>query len=145
MKKYVAGFLFNLSGQRVALIRKIRPDWQKGKLNAIGGKIEKNETPLKAMIREFKEEAGVEITDWREFCFYDGGDSFGYGVHFFSALTENIFKVKTMEDEKVETFWVDDLVGYEMKIYNLNWLIPMALDQSLSHSIVVEKKKAGKL
>jgi hypothetical protein len=34
----VAGFLFRNNDTEVALIRKNKPDWQKGKLNGIGGK-----------------------------------------------------------------------------------------------------------
>lgn len=55
---YVAGFLFSENLLSVALIRKEKPAWQKGCLNAIGGKIEENETPFEAMKREFTEEAG---------------------------------------------------------------------------------------
>ena len=46
IKEYVAGFLFSRDGSLLALILKNKPDWQKGKLNAIGGKIEDGETPL---------------------------------------------------------------------------------------------------
>jgi len=38
--KYVCGFLFDMAFKHVALINKVRPDWQKGKLNGIGGKVE---------------------------------------------------------------------------------------------------------
>ena len=45
---------------QVALVLKDHPDWQAGKLNAIGGKISNAETPTNAMVREFAEETGSE-------------------------------------------------------------------------------------
>lgn len=42
------------------LVLKDRPDWQKGKLNLPGGKIEDGETPLEAAVRELKEETGYD-------------------------------------------------------------------------------------
>ena len=48
MMKYVAGFLFSNDYKYVALIKKEKPAWQKGKLNAIGGKIELGESELNA-------------------------------------------------------------------------------------------------
>lgn len=40
MKEYVLGFAFNRERTKIVLILKNRPDWQKGKYNGIGGKIE---------------------------------------------------------------------------------------------------------
>jgi hypothetical protein len=69
---YVAGFLFRENKTQVALIEKQRPAWQKGKLNGIGGRVEIDETPREAMKREFKEEAGADISQWRAFCYLQG-------------------------------------------------------------------------
>lgn len=51
---YVAGFLFGPMPRHnyVALIRKNKPDWQKGKLNGIGGKVEAGETPRRGQSSE---------------------------------------------------------------------------------------------
>jgi 8-oxo-dGTP diphosphatase len=62
---YVVGFLFGHDKTMVALIKKSRPEWQKGMLNGIGGKIENSENALTAMRREFKEEAGADVSDWK--------------------------------------------------------------------------------
>src|SRR4051812_33742321 len=57
-KEYVCGFMFNsdaLTSKKgaVALILKVKPDWQKGKHNGIGGHIEwSDHNPLAAMVRE---------------------------------------------------------------------------------------------
>ena len=59
--KYVVGYCFDPYFEHVVLIEKARPEWQAGKLNGVGGKIEPKETPRRAMVREFQEEAGVYI------------------------------------------------------------------------------------
>jgi hypothetical protein len=38
--EYVCGFMFANDFTEVALIRKNKPEWQRGKLNGIGGKVE---------------------------------------------------------------------------------------------------------
>lgn len=144
MKKYVAGFLFSSEGTYVALVRKNQPKWQEGKLNGIGGKIEEGETPLQAMTREFKEEAGLEITDWKPFCVLKGNDDSyvqngtQFEVHFFSCFDDQVFDVKTMEKEDVRFYVTESVLGENKHVPNLKWLIPMALEKTLT-SEVVEK------
>lgn len=58
---YVLGFLVSTNFAQVALIGKLKPEFQKGRLNGIGGKIEPGEKPIDAMSREFWEETGVTI------------------------------------------------------------------------------------
>ena len=43
---YVVGFMIQPHTQRVLFIEKNRPDFQKGKYNGVGGKIEIGETPI---------------------------------------------------------------------------------------------------
>lgn len=135
MQKYVVGFLFNYGIYEVVLIRKNRPDWQKGKLNGVGGKIEEGELPIDSMRREFLEEAGVYIFDWIPFCVLSGDN---YEVHFFCA-SDSLNGVTSMLDEKVGIYQVytthDDyggdagVIGTNEIIPNLNWLIPMAINR----------------
>jgi len=123
--KYVAGFLFTSDHKFVVLIEKQKPDWQKGKLNGVGGKIEEGETPLMAMQREFEEETGLNIDNWREFFVLRA--RFGV-VHFFVAESDSVGKVRTMEDEQVDVYDVN-LLPPALLVGNLNWLIPLAMDQ----------------
>jgi hypothetical protein len=67
MKLYTCAFAFAAEPARsdnVLLIRKAKPDWQRGLLNGIGGKVEVRngfiETINEATIREFKEETGLD-------------------------------------------------------------------------------------
>lgn len=54
---YTVAFAF--AGSTVLLIRKAKPDWQKGLLNGIGGKLEGSESVLECTVREFREETGL--------------------------------------------------------------------------------------
>lgn len=50
-QEYVVGLLFDPHRKYICLIQKNRPDFQRGFLNGVGGKIENGEWPLQAMIR----------------------------------------------------------------------------------------------
>jgi len=56
MTKYAVGFCFDFGWQNVLLIHKQRPEWQRGKLNGLGGHVREGESPSRAMAREFGEE-----------------------------------------------------------------------------------------
>lgn len=120
--EYVVGFMFDPSLQLVLLIRKNRPDWQAGRLNGIGGKIEDGEASIDAMIREFKEEAGLLYRSWLPFH----RERFRNGVvlHFFAAATSEIDKVRATTDEELAMVPVAKLPA--TVIDKLVYAIPMA-------------------
>jgi 8-oxo-dGTP pyrophosphatase MutT (NUDIX family) len=137
MKKqdYVVGFLFRNNDSEVALIKKDRPQWQAGKLNGIGGKIEEGETADEAMDREFGEEAGLRLVPWQRFAVMEfrgvtdpsGGGGF---IYFFRAAVgmEDSHLVRTQPGESEEVAWYP--VGAFTRlphIDNIAWLVPMAL------------------
>lgn len=65
--EYVLGFAF--CEDTVLLIKKQRPEGQKGQLNGLGGLVEEGELPKEAMIREFHEETGEGYTEnWDHYC-----------------------------------------------------------------------------
>lgn len=143
MVHYVCGFCFNPEGERVVLIEKNRPKWQSGLLNGVGGKIEENELIHEAMEREFLEETGVIIKNWKLFCKYEGE---GYTVYFHSIFSEEYDKVESKTDEHVSVYTIDYLNNTRNKkwaenktIDNLKWLIPMALDSRMKISICFEE------
>lgn len=121
--QYVAGFAFDTKG-RVALIEKKRPTWQRGKRNGIGGHIEEGETPLQAMVREFREETGRETTEesWRHFVTLRG---VSFTVHFFATFAMKLEGLKTTTDEEIVVVPVLSVDVFNA-IPNLTWLIPMA-------------------
>ena len=115
----VVGFLFDGHGN-VLLIKKNHPEWQKGRLNGLGGKIERGESPLQAMIREFKEEAGAMVDDWREFCNMSGE---GYRLYLFTSKKKTKINPNNKEGE-IGWHPVDKLP--ENTLPNMRFLIPMA-------------------
>lgn len=136
MKTYVAGFLFDVKREEVALVIKKKPDWQKGKANGIGGKVEPTDKSIHhAMEREFKEETGVSIphSDWDNYATIKGED---YICHFFRAFDNVIAYVETTEEE-ITTINVDALDTLS-HIPNLRWLIPLALDKTIKSAVIID-------
>ncbi len=134
MNYYVAGFMFDTKGENVVLIRKQKPEWQKGRLNGIGGKVELSDLHFyESMTREFREETGVLTPedDWVHFVdyFWEGGI-----VYFFFCKNDKYFNAaKTTEIEEVVKYPVQFVkLQANSVIYNLKWLIPLALDSSLN-------------
>lgn len=134
MRHYVAGFLFGDNCKCVALIKKLRPAWQAGLYNGIGGKVEPGETPMQAMIREFREETGVTVMWWQPFCTIVHSESKSnsgpWTVHFFKCLRSEVATLQSPTDEKV-TWWNVNAVCCDLNDYfvsNLRWLVPMALE-----------------
>jgi len=127
MTEYCAGFLFDLDLRRVALVKKSKPAWMKDKWNAIGGHVEPGETPVQAMRREFLEEAGLDVSDWRRFATLNAGDSI---IHFFYTHQDHdkVRRLNEVSDtgEPIRTFDVVNLLNIP-RIVNLSWLIPMAV------------------
>lgn len=124
--KYVVGFLFDSKMRGVVLIQKTKPDWQKGKLNGVGGKVEEGETFLDAMVREFREEAGMEITDWEPFCrltFPAGEVQFFYTTRHITEI-----EIESKTEEEVSLYSVDELMHWHSPdvIPNVRWLLQMA-------------------
>lgn len=135
--RYVVGFLIN--DGMVALIHKNRPAWQQGLLNGIGGHIEPGETPLEAMRREFQEEAGADVTYWRQFVLIKGSS---YELYCFTSREPHNIETKT--DEVVEWFWLFNLTEKPI-IENLKWLVPMAdYPELLTGEIIHENPQCPK-
>lgn len=80
MRRYTVGYLFSPDGRRVVLVEKDHPEAQKGKLNGVGGKCEDGPEGLESydgcMVREFREETGVDVPaeKWLEFGRMQGSD-----------------------------------------------------------------------
>jgi 8-oxo-dGTP pyrophosphatase MutT (NUDIX family) len=134
VRRYVVGFL--LYGPEVLLIRKRRPEWQRGLLNGIGGHIEPTDaSPLHAMRREFAEEAGFPVSDWEHFLTLVGDDrdaarqgtlaGSAFEVWFFRAREDVVVTpLPSPTDERTE--WVNVATLHEYAtVPNLRWLLPL--------------------
>lgn len=138
MKTYVVGFMFDRDLSRVSLIKKNKPEWQAGKFNGIGGKIEEGETAIQAMVREFQEEAGVFIgeEDWKNFIRIEGkenGDNGrvdgAFSVDFFCTTVGNIDRLRCMTEEEIEVHFVSSITrpGFPC-LENIPWVVGLAVD-----------------
>lgn len=133
MDKYVAGLMFNSDRTKVALIRKTRPDWQKGFLNGIGGKIDGEEHSFDAMTREFEEETGYKTYwyDWWPLVTLKDINN-QWVVEFYCSAKDILSELKTMTDEKIEIIDVAN-IDNEKVLSNIPWLIKMCFDNRLIH------------
>lgn len=130
--EYVVGFMFDRNLQRVALIKKNKPEWQRGRMNGIGGKVEANEGPTDAMRREFQEETGCDthFAQWRHFLEMSGKNDDGeeFKVDCF-ACQGDLSDLYSATDEEIVLIETSRVVPKrEDMIENLPWLIAMAID-----------------
>lgn len=126
VKTYCLGFAFDDMG-RVCLITKDKPDWQRGRLNGVGGTIEPGEDAVAAMVREFKEETGVTTPDfgWTHFGTMRG--IAGWNVELFHYQGSEIRDVRTAEREVVDLYMVQTIIANADKcIENIPALIQLA-------------------
>lgn len=137
VKRYVCGFMFNQEKTQVVLIRKLRPEWQKGKLNGVGGHIEDGEKPEEAMSREFEEEAGISDTKWTLVAEYDVRDTpesdQAAQVYFFKSFGD-IHSICSRTDEEVIVYPVSEIFSHLHSVnvlLKLRFLIPMCLNEEI--------------
>ena len=136
MLEMVVGFLFDAEYKNVMLVKKNRPPWQDGKINGVGGKIEKDEAPLMAMHREFFEETGHLINNFKNFAILNGS---GWRVYFYEAM---VLELKILEefdnDEEIIIEQVNNLPNNS--ISNLRWLMYLALDNDIMRPTIAYDK-----
>lgn len=124
--RYCLGFLFNAKRNYVLLIEKKRPEWQRCKLNGIGGKLENGESSFDAMHRECFEETGLNFLDWQEVCIMGTSK---WKCQVFAALSDKIWEVQQKEDEELYKISVKGLLS--ICLPNVHWLVPMCLDNEI--------------
>ena len=142
---YVCGLAFNLNRSYVLLVEKKRPIWHAGLLNGIGGKINRDEKPVKAMQRTFAAQTGVsDDMRWEEFAVVSGIDAPGgvYTVHFFSAFSDRVLKAHTVKDETIVYRSAHELYRQPV-VPDLRFLIPLALDMTSIVKPVVITREEG--
>lgn len=142
-QEYVVGFRFD--DRNVLLLRKNRPLWQAGRLNGIGGKIEPNELPALAMLREWKEEVGPDNCA----CQWD------YRI----CLTGQYFVLHVFSSEgaisiPLERFGPDGTARNDVgeiltivpwdklpddTIPNLHWMVPLCHDDQIAGPICISE------
>lgn len=128
MDNYVLGFMFSRDCKNVALIQKIKPEWQAGKLNGIGGKCEDSEPPLDAMMREFEEETGVPTMPSQWSAVAQAVARPEVVVYVYAQATDRIIQVQTRTEERTEErigIFPANAIPVLKIIPNLLWLVPL--------------------
>ena len=125
MTGYTVGFIFTTDLTQVALVTKTHPDWQKGRINGIGGKIEDGESSPACMVREVHEEAGLltNESDWKLVIQMKRPAVY---VDFYATRIADTTKVQTMTDEVIQWYPVSALPKEVLS--NLTWLVPLSID-----------------
>ena len=127
IKQYTLGFIFDMPLYNVLLIRKERPDWQRGRLNGIGGKVELNERSERCIVREVAEECGLVTSeqDWTKIGNMHGNmwsvDIYAY-VHAGDAS-----EAYSVGDEEIGWYQISKLP--DNVLTNIPWLIQLSLDK----------------
>ena len=111
---YTLGFATSPDGQHVMLIEKNRPSWQAGHLNGIGGHVEPGETPHQAMVRECREESGLDIAQWKPIgkVEFEGGT-----VHVFHAAAD-LSAAQSLTDETVRILPIASVMSDQHPLVN---------------------------
>lgn len=124
MTEYVCGFV--VRGGSVALIEKRDPEWQRGRLNGVGGKVESGEPPAAAMAREAHEEAGVASSagDWRHRVTLT--TDHGTVVHFFVLEVDSLVPLTSGREGPVAWYLWAQLPP--AALHNIDWLLRLCLD-----------------
>jgi 8-oxo-dGTP pyrophosphatase MutT (NUDIX family) len=123
MKKYVLIHARLKDKNKILLILKDRPHWQKNRLNLVGGKVEEDELEVFAAMRELKEESGLSgyIPTFSGTIF--GINSIIY-CYFVDVLEEEI-KPRECETELVEWYDLSKALADPRLIPNLKIIIPL--------------------
>lgn len=126
MAHYVVGFCIDIGYDAVILIQKTRPEWQRGRLNGVGGGVERGESAHAAMVREFTEETGLFIASWKHFA--DMMTLRGDRVDFFVTLRDmaTMPMPTSNTDETVTIVNISNLSAKDT-LPNVPWLIQMGL------------------
>ncbi len=138
MTVFVGGFLFYKD--HVALVRKAKPLWQLGKLNAIGGAVEPMESRRAAMRREFEEETKLITleSDWESKLVLIASDG-SWCVDFFACVWHEAAKLEGTKTEPVGWYKYNPM--RQDVIHNLHWIIPFMRDPDIKTPIYVLDKR----
>ena len=118
-------------------MRRTRPSWQAGRVNALGGGLMAGESAAEAARREVREECGVDVAEWSEVLVWEDAE---YVMYVMRGESERAREARTLEDQEV--FLADVNALPDNVIDNLRWLVPLALDANVAFPITVRSAAA---
>jgi len=139
IKQYSLGFMFDEDYSRVIVVEKLKPEFQKGLINGVGGKFEDlDSNAWGCMTREFFEETGAltHSFDWSYIGNFHGtvDDAFpekavAWEVFVFYSTKLDQYRKSIDFSHKPgveQIFEVDaDTFDGRARMPNLNWLVPI--------------------
>lgn len=139
MFTYTLGFI--KKGTDILLINRHKKPW-KGCWNGLGGKIEDGETPILSMIREIKEEAGIDVTidqvQEKGYLTWNSFTADGQGLYLFLIHLDTHIEMDTPKNtlEGIIDFkpidWIIDQDNYGVA-HNIPYFLPTLLSDSKSY------------
>jgi ADP-ribose pyrophosphatase YjhB (NUDIX family) len=121
--------------QRIVLMEKRRPSWQRNRYNGPGGHIEAGESRYAAMIREAEEETGVITTadDWRHTIELvsvsrHNPQNDSAIISFLMMQSARVRQARTLTDEPVVLMPLADMMIDDRVLGNLRWIVQLSLD-----------------
>jgi len=123
--------MFDPTLTKVVLIRKNKPEWMAGLLNAVGGHVEEGETFEQAAQREYHEETGhlTPLEAWVPFMrlFRPGNSPETLRtLECYWCVCDIMHQAKSMTEELVGVFDVQSLVSHEDIVKDTLWILLMA-------------------
>ena len=131
MLKYTICFIQR--GQEILMLNRESSSWM-GMWNGVGGKLEKNETPMQCILREVKEETGLSLSDveYKGNVIWGDMESYYGGMYAFIAKLPNTYEYNTpvkMDEGILDWKNIDWLLHPEnMGIANLKYFLPKMLN-----------------
>lgn len=135
MTDYVIVHAFTVDSKirSIPLIKKNKPEFLKGALNLVGGKIEDGETPLQAGVRELIEETGLEeIQIYDPMCYYPAecvgmirGEMGNIYCIKVPVCSKQPLKPREEETEEVNWYPLPNLLSHRLLMPNLRLIIPL--------------------
>jgi 8-oxo-dGTP diphosphatase len=146
MNKYTICFIKR--GEKILLLNREKSEWM-GVWNGVGGKIEKEETPLECVLREVREETGIKLdkvkVEYKGTVTWSVDDSYTGGMYAFIAEIPETFDyptpIKTVEGilDWKDLSWI--LHPQNLGMANLKYFLPQMLVDSHTYNHIFFYKK----
>lgn len=138
---------FLKKGDKILLLNRDYPEWM-GAWNGVGGKIEKNETPLAGALREIKEETGISLQDITykgKITWTDGTINFGCMYAFIAELPESYSYVTPIKVAEGILDWKDlswIFHPQNVGIADLKYYLPKMLEETNNFEYIFTYKES---